>query len=119
MDVVLALLALGDVENDGAGKFTLVLRINDRINSDQPLALDTRFGRRLGGKLDVGDGFAQLKNLIEQGSQNGGAARQHLLDLAIQMCIDRESVEAGEIFISPDEFVLAIEESEADRCVRQ
>ena len=67
--MIFALLTLGNVEHNRAGKLALILRIHDRINTDQPLAVDAGFNRSLGGKLNIGDGFTCLKDLVEQGAK--------------------------------------------------
>ena len=46
MDVIFALLTLGNVKDNRTGKLTLILRVDDWINTDQPLAVDAGFNQR-------------------------------------------------------------------------
>ena len=107
----LGLLAIGDVDHDGADADDLVLDA-DREPAGEHVP-DVAAARCLPGDLPLEHRLAGFEHLAVDRHDHVGDLRQHLVDPAAQMLLGRASVDRGERRIDADEAELGIHEGKA------
>ena len=112
-ELVLCLLAGGDVDHDHADAQDLAGLIPHRVHAHQMVTRLPRRERGRAAQLAIHQRFAGLEDTSQQGFDGWRVAGRVFGDRATHKPLDRGPQSSGERFVQPDPPQLAVEEGEA------